>query len=257
MTPWVLRLLMANAIVFLLQMTMPGVIENLFAFVPAQVLTRPWTIITYMFVHGGFGHILFNMLSLFFFGPRVESRLGGRRFATLYLVSGIMGAVASVFFAPNAAIIGASGAVFGVMLAFATFWPRDQILIWGILPVEARVMVIAMTAMAVVFGFTGAQAGVAHFAHLGGFVGGWICLRAFRRGSDVKKWQAKAAPPVARESSESTLNRWRRIRREGLHEVNRAELDRILDKISSQGMSSLSAGDREFLERFAAREQLN
>ena len=69
------------------------------------------------------------------------------------------------------------------------------------------------------------------------------------------------APPglcaVPRESSESTLNRWRRIRRDSLHEVNRAELDRILDKISSSGMSSLSAGDREFLERFAAREQLN
>jgi hypothetical protein len=125
-----------------------------------------------MFVHGGFGHILFNMLSLFFFGRRVESRLGPRRFGILYFVSGIMGALVSVFFAPYAAIIGASGAVFGVMLAFAKFWPRDQILIWGILPVEARVMVIAMTVMAVVFGFTGAQSGVAHFAHLGGFVGG-------------------------------------------------------------------------------------
>lgn len=257
MTPWVMRLLMANGIVFLLQMTMPGVIENLLAFVPSLALTRPWTIVTYMFVHGGFGHILFNMLALYFFGPRVEDRLGSRRFAIMYFVSGIMGALLSVFFAPHAAIIGASGAVFGVMLSFARFWPRDQILIWGILPVEARVMVIAMTAMAVVFGFTGAQSGVAHFAHLGGFVGGWLCLRYFERNTDAKKWQAKVAPAVARESSESTLNRWRRIQRDSLHEVNRAELDRILDKISTSGMSSLSAGDREFLERFAAREQLN
>lgn len=254
MTPWVLRILLANGIVFLLQMTMPGVIENLLAFVPAQVLTHPWTIVTYMFVHGGFGHILFNMLSLFFFGPRLESRLGGRRFAILYFVSGIAGALLSVFFAPYTAIIGASGAVFGVMLGFATFWPRDQILIWGILPVEARVMVIAMTVMAVVFGFTGAQAGVAHFAHLGGFVGGWLCLRAFERRSGAKQWQAKVSPPPPRESSETTLTRWRRIRRESLHEVNRAELDRILDKITSQGMASLSAGDREFLDRFSARE---
>jgi membrane associated rhomboid family serine protease len=252
-----MRLLMANGVVFLLQMTMPGTIENLMAFVPSLALTRPWTIVTYMFVHGGFGHILFNMLSLYFFGPRVEDRLGGRRFLIMYLVSGMAGALLSVFFAPHAAIIGASGAVFGVMLAFARFWPRDQILIWGILPVEARVMVIAMTAMAVIFGFTGAQSGVAHFAHLGGFVGGWLSLRYFERNADAKKWQAKAAPAVPRESSESTLNRWRRIRRESLHEVNRAELDRILDKISSSGMSSLSSGDREFLERFSAREQLN
>jgi len=70
MTPWVLRILLANGIVFLLQMVMPGMIENLLAFVPAQVLTRPWTVVTYMFVHGGFGHILFNMLTLFFFGIR-------------------------------------------------------------------------------------------------------------------------------------------------------------------------------------------
>ncbi len=254
MTPWVLRLLLANGIVFLIQVAMPRVLESLFAFVPAEILRRPWTIVTYMFLHGGFGHILFNMLSLFFFGPRLESRLGGRHFLILYFVSGIMGAVLSVFFAPYAAIIGASGAVFGVMLGFATFWPRDQILIWGILPVEARVMVIAMTALAVVFGFTGAQSGIAHFAHLGGFVGGWICLRWFNRRSDQKRWQAKAAPAPPRESSESTLSRWRRIRRDGLHEVNRDELDRILDKISSQGMASLSAGDREFLERFSARE---
>lgn len=254
MTPWVLRLLLANGIAFLLQMAMPGVLEHLFAFVPADILRRPWAIVTYMFLHGGIGHILFNMLSLFFFGPRLESRLGARNFAILYFVSGIMGALLSVFFAPYAAIIGASGAVFGVMLGFATFWPRDQILIWGILPVEARVMVIAMTALAVVFGFTGAQSGIAHFAHLGGFVGGWLCLRWFSRRPDQKRWQAQAAPAPARESSESTLTRWRGIRRDNLHEVNRAELDRILDKISSQGMSSLSAGDREFLERFSARE---
>jgi hypothetical protein len=98
---------------------------------------------------------------------------------------------------------------------------------------------------------------VAHFAHLGGFVGGWICLRLFANRSDAKKWQAKVAPAAPRESSETTLSRWRRIRRENLHEVNRAELDRILDKISSHGMNSLSAGDKEFLERFAAREGLN
>jgi hypothetical protein len=193
------------------------------------------------------------MLSLFFFGPRVEARLGGRRFLILYFVSGIMGALLSFAFTPDARIIGASGAIFGVMLAFATFWPRDQILIWGILPVEARVLVIAMTALALFGGATGGG-GVAHFAHLGGFVGGWLSLKWFERRSDARKWQAKMAPPSPRESSESSLARWRRIRRDGLHEVNQAELDRILDKISAQGIQSLSAGDREFLDRFSARE---
>ena len=105
MTPWVLRLLMANAIVFLLQVTMPGVIENLFAFVPSQVLTRPWTIVTYMFVHGGFGHIFFNMLALFFFGGEVL-----RGFAFTMIVGIITGTYSSVF----------------VAAAIVTFWRRTK-----------------------------------------------------------------------------------------------------------------------------------
>jgi membrane associated rhomboid family serine protease len=255
MTPWVMRLLLANGAMFLLQMTIAGLVEQL-AFVPALALQRPWTIVTYMFLHGGFAHILFNMLSLFFFGPRVESRLGSRRFITMYLVSGIVGALLSLLFSPNAAIIGASGAVYGVMLCFAYYWPRDQILIWGVLPVEARVMVIAMTVISLFAARSGAG-GIAHFAHLGGFLGGWLALKWFERRPELKKWQAKARPVVPKESSESSLARWRRIRRDNLHEVNQAELDRILDKISAHGIQSLTPSDREFLERFSSREQLH
>ena len=84
-TPWVGRLIIANAVVMLLLLTLftSPELAGALKFDPAGALRRPWTFLTYMFVHGGFGHILFNMLSLFFFGPRVESRLGGRRFATL------------------------------------------------------------------------------------------------------------------------------------------------------------------------------
>lgn len=129
MTPWVRRFLGANLIVFFVQTTMPA-FADAFVFVPRLALFRPWTIVTYMFLHAGISHILFNMVGLFFFGSRVEERLGSKRFVQLYFISGISGALLSVAFAPNAAIIGASAAVFGVMLAFAMFWPRDQILIW-------------------------------------------------------------------------------------------------------------------------------
>lgn len=255
MTPWVLRLILANAAVFLLSMSVPGITERLLL-VPALILERPWSAVTYMFLHGGFGHLFFNMLSLFFFGPRVEERLGERQFLILYFASGVTGALLSAIFSPYAAIVGASGAVFGVMLAFAWFWPRAQIFIWGIIPVEARWMVALMTGLGLFGGFTGAQGGIAHFAHLGGFLGGWICLKVFEARSGARQFRAKMAPRVPLETAESALARWRRIRREQLHEVNRAELDRILDKISASGVPSLTSSEREFLERFAARENL-
>lgn len=255
MTAWVMRLLAANGILFLLQMTIPGFGDPL-VLVPGLLLQRPWTLISYMFLHGGLGHIFFNMLALFFFGPRLELRLGSRNFLILYLASGIAGALASLIFTPWVAIIGASGAVFGVMLGFAYFWPRDQILIWGILPIEARWLILAMTALALLGGFTGGD-GVAHWAHLGGFAGGFLSLKFFEWSSPAKAFRRRMTPAAPRETTESSLARWKRIRREELHEVNRAELDRILDQISAQGIGSLTQSDREFLERFSARSNLH
>src|ERR1043165_4440628 len=115
---------------FFIELTAPGTTRFL-AFVPAYILYRPWTMVTYMFLHASFSHILFNMLALYFFGPRVEERLGPRRFIWLYMVSGVAGAILSFVFSPQAAVVGASGALMGVLMAFAMFWPRVQILIWG------------------------------------------------------------------------------------------------------------------------------
>src|SRR5690242_21564887 len=122
LTPWVSRILFANVAIFLAQMFMPGFRElsaDVGALIPAWLPYRPWTIVTYMFLHDGLGHIFFNMLSLYFFGPRLEAQLGGRRFVGLYLVSGIAGGLLSWVFTPGAAIVGASGAVLGVMLGSA------------------------------------------------------------------------------------------------------------------------------------------
>src|SRR4051794_128279 len=133
-------LLIANVLAFLLQYAVPGV-TNLFAFVPYLVLYRPWTVVTYMFMHGGITHIAFNMIALFFFGPRVEAQMGSRRFTILYFLSGICGAIGSFIFAPMAPIIGASAGIFGVMMAYAHFWPKSLIMIYGVIPVPARIMV--------------------------------------------------------------------------------------------------------------------
>jgi membrane associated rhomboid family serine protease len=253
MTPWVKRILFANVAMYLLILASPAV-GNVLMFVPALLPTRPWTVVTYMFLHAGLWHIGFNMLALYFFGPAVETRLGGRNFVGLYLSSGIMGAVLSIPFTPHAAIVGASGAVFGVMLAFARYWPRQRIYIWGVLPIEARWMVILMTAFSLWAGFGGAQSGVAHFAHLGGFLGGFLYLKWMDWRSPARRFKQKAqvVPPPPRDPDQA-LERWKRIRREDIHPVNRDEVDRLLDKISREGVKSLTPDERALLERFAGR----
>lgn len=243
---WTMRLVAVNVVMFFLTTVSPEV-TRAFMFVPALLLERPWTLVTYMFLHGGTFHLLFNMLGLFFFGPRLEDELGSRDFLFLYFLSGITGALLS-FVTPTVPIVGASGAVYGVFLGFARFWPRERILIWGILPVEARTLVIVMTAMSVWGGISGGG-NIAHFAHLGGFLGGYLFLRL--RESRTRARQQRFMPPV-RLFTSGDVQRWRSIDRSTMHEVNRDELERILAKIDATGIESLTAGERQFLERFSA-----
>jgi membrane associated rhomboid family serine protease len=257
MTPWVRRLIFANVAVFLLTMASPQ-LQLALALIPSAVLTRPWTPFTYMFVHGGFLHILFNMIVLFFFGPRLELRLGARDFLILYFVSGLAAAAAS-FFTPNAAVVGASGAIYGVMLAFASYWPRDRIWIWGVLPIEARWMVVALTALAlwgIVGGTLGRSDGIAHYAHLGGFVGGWIYLKVRERMSGAVRFKRKAEPAPKKGwiADREAKQRWDRIDRDSLHPVNREAYDEIMRKLAASGPSSLTERERAFLDRFVPRD---
>jgi membrane associated rhomboid family serine protease len=247
MTPWVVRLLVANGAMFLVTQTFPR-IEWALVFVPVLTPVRPWSLVTYMFLHGDLWHLMFNMLGLFFFGPRLEFRLGSRRFLALYLVSGVTGALLS-FVTPHAAIVGSSAAVFGVFLGYALYWPHERVFIWGILPVPARVLVIALTVLSLYGGIT-AGGGIAHFAHLGGFLGGLLYLKWSERRSPAARFRARAAPePKA--TTRSDLERWQRIRPETMHPVNRAEYERLVRKIHEEGPERLTAAERAFLDRFA------
>lgn len=246
MTPWVTRLIIINVVMFALATLRPALIPALML-VPAYVLLRPWTLVTYMFLHGSLWHLLFNLLGLFFFGPRLELELGSRKFLSLYFISGIMGAVLS-FLTPFTAIVGASGALFGVFLGFASYWPRERIYVWGIFPIEARLLVIIMTVLSLFGGF-GGGGGIAHFAHLGGFAGGYLYIRWLERHTRAAKFRAKFGPTAPRSGD---LERWRKIPRERLHEVNRAELDRILGKIDLTGVESLTSEEIAFLNRFSS-----
>jgi membrane associated rhomboid family serine protease len=254
MTPWVMRLIVANIVVFFLTMSLPALF-GLLAYVPAYTATRPWTPLTYMFVHAGTGHIFFNMLSLFFFGPQLEGRLGNRHFLGIYLAGGLSGALVSLLAywagaSPGVVpIVGASGAVYSVMLGFATFWPRARVYVLGVFPVEAWLLIIVMI-LFTLFGTSGfGTPGVAHFAHLGGAAGGFAYLRIVDALSPAARFRARARPAHRRVDG-SDLQRWRRINREAMHPVNREEFDRLMAKITEAGVASLTRDERLFLDRF-------
>jgi hypothetical protein len=178
----------------------------------------------------------------------------GRAFLGLYLASGLAGALFSLA-TPFAAVVGASGAVFGVLLGFAMFWPHEPILLWAIVPIPARVLVIVMAVLSLASGLSGSGDGVAHFAHLGGFAGGWLYLKWHAR----REWRRveRAGRPTAMQRYAAELrldtSRWESIRREELHEINRAEVDRILAKMRTSGAASLTPDERAFMDRMAAR----
>ena len=138
-----------------------------------------WTFVTYMFIHYDFRHILFNMLGLLIFGLHVERQMGSREFLLYYFITGTLAGIFSfaVYYVTRnyfAVLMGASGAIFAVELAYAVLFPDSIIYIWGILPLRAPVMVLGFTALELIFSITGTRSNVAHLTHLAGFAFGWF-----------------------------------------------------------------------------------
>lgn len=258
MTPWVTRLLIANVAVFFVMQLIPG-LDRALAFHPQLILRQPWAVVTYMFLHAGFGHLFFNMIGLFFFGPRLEMKLGGSAFLRFYFLAGIGGAICQALFATSAWMVGASAGVYAVLVGFAYYWPREQILLFPIpIPVQAWILVSVYLLFAIYSGVTGTQAGVAHFAHLGGAGVGFGFLRwwEWRRGSAKRRFQKKMGTEKSKSGfvgDRTAVARWKGISVDSLHELNREEVQRLLEKVKDDGPSSLSTSEREFLDRMAAR----
>lgn len=258
LTPWVKRLLIANGAAYLLlNLLLPPVVWSYLAFVPNQILVRPWTPVTYMFLHAGFLHLLFNMLALFFFGPPLEERWGSREFLKYYIICGLGGAVLSFVFAPGSAVVGASAAVFGIMLAFAMNWPDAPIYIWGIFPVKAKWLVAILAGLSLLSAVQGAGDGVAHFAHLGGFVAGFLYLKVDAPRGQIaglkKRWSRSRFTVIPGNADAAEPPRSVRARRLRDEERVLDEVDRVLDKISTHGMASLSADERKLLDEVSKR----
>ena len=290
-TPWVKRLLMANAAVFLVVLAVGvGPMAELFGFSPGRILTRPWGMLTYMFVHAGLFHLLMNLLVVFFFGPPLESRWGSELFVKYYLMCGLGGVLLSFAFS-DATIVGASAACYGLMLAFAMAWPNAPIHIWGIIPVKAKWLVgfLAAMSLASAVGSAGRGGGdnIAHLAHLGGVVAGFLLLKS--GWMDARGWtdargsaDARSRPPTgnwtpirrqARKTRRTAdprqqrspassrvaeaVERRRAEKRAARERVDLDAVDAVLDKISAHGIDSLTAAERALLDRMSKRTQAN
>ena len=191
MPPATTALIIANVAIFLLQGLAPQLIVP-FALWPLATSGMnigasfaPWQLVTYAFLHGGLLHLAFNMFALYMFGGSLERVFGTRRYLTLYFVSVLSAAATQLAVAMvSGAIyptIGASGGVFGLLLAYAMYFPHNRVmLLFPPIPMPARTFVVLYAVLELFLGVTGSQEGVAHFAHLGGMIGAWLLLRYWR-----------------------------------------------------------------------------
>lgn len=181
-------LLISNLAIFFLKLLL-GVVGqadalNLFALVPATVIHSftVWQLVTYMFLHGSLSHILFNLLTLYWFGPDLERTWGTRRFLKFYLICGIGAGICvvlaeAIFGYSGFRTVGASGAIYGVIMAYGLLFPDRIVLFFGIIPIKVRHLVWVMGLLAFYFSISGQNPGVSDVAHLGGLLVGYIYMR--------------------------------------------------------------------------------
>lgn len=300
--PVIKFMLISNVVIFFLQrfllpMLKIGVTHldyyflNLFALQPifgiAPELARyvgdfyPWQIITYMFLHGDFGHLFFNMFALWMFGVEIENLWGPKKFLIYYFLCGISAAAANLFIAPLFSsvgpTIGASGAIYGVLVAFAFLFPNRHIYLYFLLPIKAKYLIIFYIAIEVIYVASNQATGIAHVAHLGGAVAGLIYLFSTKKsifenifkkdhdfkGTDYTKYGdrnfgSKPFEPPKREIPKSEKKyydaQYYEIQKEDLKKQQEEEqmtlqkrIDSILDKVAQSGYASLTDEEKRIL----------
>ena len=286
-TPAVQWLIAINVAIFFLQLTVvrDADVWRALGFELRDLTEQPWTIATYMFVHAGFWHLALNMYTLWIFGPRIEHAWSPGGFTRYYLWCGLGGWLLHVMLTRNGLLLGASAAVYGVMLAYAMRWPDDEVLFFFI-PMKVRWLVVLLAGINLAFGLWGAGTGssVAYFAHLGGFAFGWLYLRtSAATGIDRLRQRMSQVPDIPDETPRAVPRSQPRPRErtQGIDEIvaksnavvakqrppappssplsdkfskkKAEELNGVLDKISQQGLASLTSDERRLLEEMSRR----
>jgi membrane associated rhomboid family serine protease len=183
MTPMVRALIIVSIIVFLFQLISRMDIYRIFGLVPTLVWGKLalWQLASYLFLHGGFFHLFFNMFALWMFGSELERYFGSNRFLRYYFITGIGAGITVVLTTPHSAIptIGASGAIYGILLAYGLIFPNRYVYLYFIFPIKAKHLVLLFTALELFATWGYAADGIAHFAHLGGMLFGYLYFKRF------------------------------------------------------------------------------
>lgn len=183
-----------NFIMFCLTGFLFPSLKYIFSLVPSYILYRHyyWQFLTYLFTHATVSHFIFNMLSLYIFGTAVERRIGSREFLLYYLLTGVLSGVASyaMFYMANTntVLLGASGAIYALLMLFSVLYPRSVIYVFGLIPVQAPVLIILYFIIELISGLT-AHDGVAHMTHLSGLVFGLLYILIRMRMNPLKEWR--------------------------------------------------------------------
>ena len=199
LTPATRAIILVNVLVWLIEKAAWVPMAKHFALWPLatpEALFRPWQLVTYAFLHdpANIWHIFFNMFALYVFGPTLESYWGARRFVGFYFVCLIAAGCTqlAVEYATGSGepTIGASGAIFGILLAFAMLFPRVRLLLYFVIPMPAWLFVAGYAVLELFFGVTGREGSIAHFAHLGGMLGGAVMMLYWRTRRDGGGWRS-------------------------------------------------------------------
>lgn len=240
------KLIIANVAVYLLQFVFQPSFQRIFALTPADVFTKLyiWQPLTYMFLHSMYSiwHLFFNMLITWFFGSALESVWGGQRFLKYYITCGLGGALFFMIFNSNGSVVGASGAVFGLYLAYAMLFPNNYVLLWFVFPVKAKYLVTFLALFQLALGVSG-PGSIAYFAHLGGMAAGLLFFRreimSTRFGLRTRRLWSHYA--------ETKKQEWKKQESE--------KIDSILDKIAAKGYENLSTTEKRILENYSRKQK--
>lgn len=264
-------LLIANAVVFLIGLVLPGLRSVISAYgaispfdtfcdasgcyynLTSSALHQVWRYFTYAFIHGGFWHFLFNMMMLWMFGDEICDWLGERKFVGLYMFSAIFAGLFSIPFyligAINGPIIGASGALMGLFFAYYKLFPERRLLMFFVIPMKMKYAIWIMAFFDIMM--SPSSDGIAHFTHLGGFIAGFIFMALFTgRGifaNGISNARVRVRKPRFKVYTNENVEDAEVLEGEVFDMDDNRRLDEILKKVKEQGVQSLTSSEREFL----------